>query len=531
MTSGDDIKKFIAIASPNLCADKNDKNKFEKLMDARKAGSDIDKMKENAKALSLESHKFVFDGSSTQLEPIYFWILDFMREGGGIKDVSKLVDNFTSSPGSGHFGEMGMRASKMQEEGMKVLGTINTVVKSVLNLVYDLKEFEIRIGQYKDAKSENQAIKDGALLSLKQLWLDQIDMKKGNSGVKAMTFSQSSFATLLDAFMIVNSPEEVKNLDLNDRVKRVLEQRIAEFNKWIDLSEKEINKRFEIEKSYLKTQVESLKLYASWARPYLKAAEELRMKGFPNNPALVNAFNTAMFELVLMGKIPVEIKSESDLIAKNLPPELYKYIATKKTRNYNAIVLISFVFRGLPQRVTQRGDYGFGGRIEMSFDCFAMNEDELKLFNKLLEKDALSLSFDLLKDAVDAPLQQLKEDLDKFIYDKAKKVEKKEEKKSDDINPFTAFFELFKFKKKEDKKAEKDLDIKDLVNIKPDNYIEEYLRFFAADNATKVLYRIYDVYKKAHGQASSPDSFDPNIKSGVPGTNTWQSALKKSWNY
>src|SRR3989344_6016179 len=86
-------------------------------------------------------HKLVYDSSSETLEPVYFWILDFMNAGFS---VEKIIDNFSSSPGSGHFSELGIKKSQMQQEAMRILGSVNTVIKSIINIIYDLKEFQIR---------------------------------------------------------------------------------------------------------------------------------------------------------------------------------------------------------------------------------------------------------------------------------------------------------------------------------------------------------------------------------------------------
>src|SRR3990172_41244 len=87
----------------------------------------------------LAEHTLVYDSSSETLEPIYFFILDLMNDFRF--EVKKLVDNFSSSPGSGHFSELGQRATIMQQQGTKILGDVNTVLRSVLNIIYDLKEF------------------------------------------------------------------------------------------------------------------------------------------------------------------------------------------------------------------------------------------------------------------------------------------------------------------------------------------------------------------------------------------------------
>ncbi|MEM2090028.1 MAG: hypothetical protein QXL88_03015 [Candidatus Pacearchaeota archaeon] len=264
---------------------------------------EIKKVTQPSRQEPLWHSKLVYDSTSEQLEPIYFWILDFMQEGG--MEVEKLVDTFSASVGGGYFSELGAKASKMQEEAMKILGAVNTVLKSIINLLYDLKEFEIRLQVYKDLKDEKK--KDAALLTLKQIWMDKVDIQRGRGSINVMT-SDLNFMTLRDAFMAAKRVEDVDKMDLNERVKRVLKPRLAEFFDWVKRSEKELTTRFELEKSYLKSQINSLKLYTSWVKPYLRAAEQLRMKETSlKEPTLVNAFNTILLELKILGKSKIKI--------------------------------------------------------------------------------------------------------------------------------------------------------------------------------------------------------------------------------
>src|SRR3989338_10422724 len=101
-----------------------------------------------------------------------------------MKTVEKLIDNFTSSPGSGFFSEIGQKATKMQEEAMKILGNANQVVKSIINILYDLKEFKMRIDLYKKLKSEKSEEIRAALYSLKQIWMDTVDIKRNTTSLK-----------------------------------------------------------------------------------------------------------------------------------------------------------------------------------------------------------------------------------------------------------------------------------------------------------------------------------------------------------
>ncbi|MEM2605163.1 MAG: hypothetical protein QXI41_01245, partial [Candidatus Pacearchaeota archaeon] len=202
---------------------------------------EIKKVTQPSRQEPLWHSKLVYDSTAEQLEPIYFWILDFMQEGG--MEVEKLVDTFSASVGGGYFSELGAKASKMQEEAMKILGAVNTVLKSIINLLYDLKEFEIRLQIYKDLKDPKK--KDAALLALKQIWMDKVDIQRGRGSINVMT-SDLNFMTLRDAFMAAKSVEDVDKMDLNERVKRVLKPRLAEFFDWVKRSEKELTTRFEL---------------------------------------------------------------------------------------------------------------------------------------------------------------------------------------------------------------------------------------------------------------------------------------------
>jgi len=221
------IQQIIGKVSPLLYAE-NGKDLLKKYGSIDKIPAD------EVNPQNLEEHSLVYDSSSETLEPIYFFILDLMSEFGFAPE--KLVDSFVSSPGSGHFAELGQRATIMQQQGTKILGDVNTVLRSVLNIIYDLKEFKMRLQHYDDLKTSQ---KDAALLALKQIWMDKVDASKGNSSIKAMALSQMGFQTLIDAFLSVNNAEDVNKLDLNDRVKRILIPRIQEFNIWLEQSGKE----------------------------------------------------------------------------------------------------------------------------------------------------------------------------------------------------------------------------------------------------------------------------------------------------
>src|SRR3989344_4287448 len=102
-----------------------------------------------------------------------------------------------------------MKATKMQEEAMKMMGAANQVIKSILNILYDLKEFKLRLETYEMYRQKDKPLdRRAALLSLKQIWMDTVDTKKGNSAI-LMLARNFDYVTLIDAFMSAESIGDV----------------------------------------------------------------------------------------------------------------------------------------------------------------------------------------------------------------------------------------------------------------------------------------------------------------------------------
>jgi hypothetical protein len=439
------------------------------------------------------SHRLIYDSSTETLEPIYFYILDLMTTMGLVP--KKYIDNFSSTPGSGHFAELGQRATIMQQQAAKIMGDVNTVLRSVLNLLYDLKEFKIRLQHYGGLTSKNNDEKEAAKLALKQVWMDKVDIAKGNSSIKAMALGQTGFQTLIDAFLAADSAKDANKIDLNDRVKRIVKSRLIEFDLWLNESEKELRKRYELERTYLKSQVNSLKLYARWVRPYLMAAQSLESKDLDREPALVKTFNTIILELTILGKSKMDISDEA--LKGNLPKEFREEKFLKGRRNYYSCIMVDFVFRGIPQKVSQQSHFAFGGRAEVTFKSYVLNEDELAKFEEAFKQSETDDVLSLIEGATTQSLAELQDEINSFLEEKPKEEKKKKMSLKEMFEPFTALFGAYN--EKSEKKEEKPKK----VIVRPEDYIEENLiRPLAADAAKDKVFDIFDIYKKAHGMAS-----------------------------
>ena len=419
----------------------------------------------------------IYDSFHEGLEPLYFWVLDFMRDnywGAGL-EVKKALDNFEASVGGGFFGDIGTRASVMQDRAMKMMGAINTVVRSIVNVIYDLKEFEQRLEMYKNLETKNKEKRNAARLNLKQFWMDKVDVQRGRGSIN-MLAQQLQFVTLRDAFMAVNNEKEVKKTDLNKRVQRILAPRISEYLAWEKLSGSELEKRYKIEKTYLRSQVNALKLYTQWAKPYLKAAEQLRMTEF-NSADLVSTFNNLQLEVNLVGT--------KETKPSDVNEEWKDFDESDKIKNFYQVIEVGFKFRSVPHtmRQTQTGiHYVQGGRVEINFRGFGLSEDELKAVEEKEVEDGLKYVEGMTTDTLDA----LQEDLKHYMEDEEE--EEKEGVKEENIGK--SLFKGFK---------EIGGAFRKIIPEKSYEFVEKAVKKAAVSGASKTAYIIYNVYKKGHG--------------------------------
>jgi len=441
----------------------------------------------------IEKHTLGYDISANAnefLEQAYFWMVDYITK--EFEKSYKLTDNFIASPGSSLFTDFLTKTTRVQEEASRILGNVNTVIRSVINLVYELRELKIVMDEYEKYRSKNSIESESALLALKQRWLDQVDIRRGGTALKQLVLTganQPNFVLIIDAFMAPKNLEEAKKLDLNDRMKRLVLQRLSEFYIWLEQSETELKKRYELLKLYLKSQVNSVKLYARWVKPYLKAAKSLEQNA-SGGAYLVSGFNTAVFELSVLGEGKVTIAEE---ILKGGLPEVFE---TKiKTEKYVPLILIELKYRSTPESVGQH--HRFRGLLELEFTSYGLSVEELKILLKEIEKDDFGEVYQAIEGATNESIGMIQSDIDEFINEKPKK-DKKED--SDDTNPFSALFSgLFSqfsitSSKNEEKKAR--------IGLRVDSDYEKAVRNQAIVKARMECSKMFNVYKGVNNMPS-----------------------------
>jgi len=256
-----------------------------------------------------------------------------------------------------------------------------------------------------------------------------------------------------------------------------------EYTTWLDHSEKELRKRFEIERSYLKAQVDSLRLYTKWAKPYFRAAQKLGMNedffrtkaGLPS-PDIVAAFNNMQMQLTLFGK--KEIK----------PTAVFNsYSSSSFSRKYYACVEVEFNFRSVPQSLrTQTGShYIHSGTISMKFTPYIFSDTDLKD----LEINELYQDMDIVEHLTEVSLKELQDDIDHFL--KPKEPEKK--KKNTFQLPFGSVFQGFKEVSGEVKSS-----LSAFSPTADSSYRVKKIKECASEAALNDCLALYDIFKKAH---------------------------------
>lgn len=254
-------------------------------------------------------------------------------------------------------------------------------------------------------------------------------------------------------------------------------------NRFPAASENELKKGFEFRRNQLQNQVNLAKAYARWAKPYLQMIRRTEQRATPN-AALVNGFNSAIFELVLLVEGKYDLKEE---------PEMFpKAWLRREFRAYCPILLVEWRFRGVPEHSPPGGNH-YRGRSEITFTSYALREQELEWLKAEIERDELGELLRSLADINEENLKHIQEELNQFMDNENPKAEhnSKPATHDDDVNPFSALFSIFSGFDGEKTDAS--------VSVGPDSTAEQVLRNQALLKARKECQKIYELYKREHG--------------------------------
>ena len=390
----------------------------------------------------VQQHVLVLDRPEEPLEPIYFNLLDDLQQREDWR-VTKLVDTVTGAAGAGLSTDLTRRVMQQQKHAAEQMSGIQHQIRALLHHWQKWREQKESLATYDTANGPDGNDKENALRILQHRW------RRASDPELASDASKSTSA----------------------------------FELWHKHSEAETRRLLEIERQLLANELHLLKLQAAWLKPYLVSQQKGDTK---NTPDLVMAFNTAVFELVLV----VEPASEIELFVQK--GELPKMLLGKEHRRPHPILLVELRFRAIPER-TKGAAYAYRGRAELTFTSYALNDDELSVFIRELQRSEWGEIFGLLEQDSATNLKSLLDDLDELLaVEPAKEPDAKAE--SIDINPFSALFSIGDLFKSNELQTN---PTKPTEPLKPDTAVEQVLRSFALLEARRWCQELYQSEKTA----------------------------------
>ncbi len=467
-------------------------------------------------ALSKPIRELEIEYTSFQagVERWYFWLLDFLKGLG--YEVKKIEDKFIASEASSFWGVIEQRKAIQQEKAMTYVAHIGTMTKSIFQILRELRIMDERKGYY-DKSNEGE---ESAEIALKALWVDIVEGGAKNPNSVSGLAAQVGFVTLPDFFYSVHpkKPEEVdkfvKKVDTGEKVKEVLGRKLSQYLQWRENTEKEISTRKKFVLKSLRQHFNTIKLYMSWIKPYLRNVAKLQPGDTVMNEELITAAEGALIDLEIFGTKwnQEEIRSGKKKVKVN--------------RRYHPCVQLKFHYRTVPemmfQQEYQRAPVHVGKSI-ISFNAYVLTDDQIKKYQERQDKDTLDMII-----SMNASLEALKEDMNKYLKEAGEEEVALfgEEKEKGGIRtagsgkektflqkmtePFISliisFFRIKKApeeKEKEESSWEEQMKKKQAEKMKkPASWKERVEKAKLVGDVEDNLWLVYDTFKKSYGMTT-----------------------------
>jgi hypothetical protein len=439
---------------------------------------------------SIVKHRFVFQDTNFGVEEIYFWIIKYLQHEADFSHTEKITDTYAAAEASSHFGMLQTRLSAQQNQVSQYLKGISDMVKGLFQIVRELRILDERLQYYIDTYEENEN-KVSSEIVLKGLWIDLVEGGAKNPGSVYGLAKEVGFVILPDLFFRIQMKdtkeidEVVDKLKFNKKVKEVLKRKLRQYYEWKTRTYAELKTRRNFEIKYLRQHYDTIILYTSWIKPYLKNISRLQPnQKFDNIPQLVSSFEGAV--------------SEIEIIVK------------KKEANskYWSVVLANFFYTVQPKLDYHMQEYQYKGpvhvgKIDLNLRAYSWTDKDIENYKRYRDDENMQI-LSSIDDSIKAALDSLGDELKKYLMEGGESFEKKEEKSKKTSNKemiatsldpfisiFKGFWELFSafgFNK-----------ISFDFSKKEDPFKKSKQKSKAAKGAKSAAFDCYHNYKKAHG--------------------------------
>ncbi|MGC8681875.1 MAG: hypothetical protein ACP5TF_01105 [Candidatus Acidifodinimicrobium sp.] len=205
------------------------------------------------------------------------------------------------------------RRKNLEDRVMQILGAVNQVLKSIINIIYELKEIDRNLEFYYKSRSQDKNVAQAAEQELKRIFIDNVDARKGGASLLSLSRSANQnpagpgYLDIVSVFYAINSLDDVEKLNRNEMYKNILRNRRLEYDDWKKMNETDLKTRRNLLLQYLESQAASFEFYKKSAYQNLVILKRMSMKGvskgaeFQKQTGMLDFSEYALFTVDVIG--------------------------------------------------------------------------------------------------------------------------------------------------------------------------------------------------------------------------------------
>lgn len=357
-------------------------------------------------------YRMIYESFNMSLEQLYYWTLNHLREDMAFPKIHKLTDVFSASENSSMFGQQAQRKSIQEDRATNYLRGISELVKTLFQIVRELRVLDERLEIYENADDSQTADK-----TLKGIYADFAENKGGQTqpGSIYQLANQVGYAVLPDLFFNTWVKDKDKIADIiddtgyNEQVKNIVKRKLYQYLTWKEKTYKELTQRRKFQIKYLRQHYTVIKTYIGWVKPYLKHIRRLEMNEDElDSPDLITSFETGSTEIEILGVKPNPGNELNSCVLMH-----YKY---------NTRPLMQF------QQERNQGPAHIG-KCMMTIRTYAWTDKQIELYKAMRRDEELEL-LGLVDDKLGSAMDMLGDELEEYLKEAEGTLEREEKNAS-----------------------------------------------------------------------------------------------------
>ena len=180
----------------------------------------------------------------------------------------------------------------------------------------------------------------------------------------------------------------------NRKVREVLKRKLRAYLAWKEHTYEELKTRRVFTLKYLRQHYEIIKMYMTWAKPYLKNIQRLSLDQKKVDTAdMIVAFETSMIEVEVLARKPM------------------------KDSGINQVMLVHYLYRTRPEmsytQEYQRGPVHIG-RVMIDYRAYVWSDEEIKKYKSMRDEEDFRL-LEVIDSSIKAAMDAMGDELMKYL--------------------------------------------------------------------------------------------------------------------